>query len=58
MVDKRPVLDTNRLERPSVASPDELGLLLEMAGLFEELPFLEVRALSESNCCKNVKPFK
>ncbi|KAG5598151.1 hypothetical protein H5410_029521 [Solanum commersonii] len=34
-----------------VGSPEELGLLLEMAALFEELPFLEVRPLSESACC-------
>lgn len=53
MVDTRPLLDTSLLERLSVmvGSPEELGLLLEMAALFEELPFLEVRPLSESACC-------
>ena len=50
MVDRRPVLDTNLLERLSVGSPVEAGLLLEMAALLEELPFLEVRPLSESAC--------
>lgn len=53
MVDTRPLLATSLLERLSVmvGSPEELGLLLEMAALFEELPFLEVRPLSESGCC-------
>lgn len=49
VVDKRPLLDTNLLDRPSVGSPDELGLL-KMTALFEELPFRDVLPLSESGC--------
>lgn len=53
VVDTRPTLDTNRLDRPSVKSPEELGLLLLVtAALFEELPFREVRAFSESASCQ------
>lgn len=52
MVDRRPVLDTNLLERLSVGSAEEVGLLLDMIALLEELPFLELRPLSESACCK------
>ena len=51
MVDSRPLLDTSLLERLSVGSPEELGLLLDTAALFDELPFREVRPLSESGCC-------
>lgn len=48
--DMRLLLDTSRLDRPSLGSPEELGLLLEMRALFEVLPFREVRPLSESAC--------
>lgn len=48
--DMRLLLDTSRLDRPSLGSPEELGLLLEMRALFEVLPFREVRPLSESGC--------
>lgn len=59
MVDTRPLLDTSLLDRLSVmvGSPEELGLLLEMAALFEELPFLKVRPLSESACCNIQEDF-
>lgn len=50
MVDRRPVLDSNLLERLSVGSAEEVGLLLDMTALLEELPFLELRPLSESPC--------
>ena len=50
--DMRLLLDTSRLDRPSLGSPEELGLLLEMRALFEVLPFREVRPLSESACWK------
>lgn len=54
VVDRRLLLETSRLERLSLGSPEELGLLLVMKGLFEELPFREeLRALSESGCCKD-----
>lgn len=53
MPDNRPLLDTNLLlARLSVGSPEELGLLLEIAALLDELQFLAVRPLSESACCK------
>lgn len=48
--DKRLLLETSRL-RPSLGSPEELGLLPEMrAALFEALPFLVLWPLSESAC--------
>lgn len=50
-VDTRPPLEASRLERTSLGSVEEVGLLAEMAR-FEELPFREVRPLSESNSCK------
>lgn len=51
MVDRRPLLETSRLDRLSLGSPEELGRLLDMTGLFEVLPFLdELRVLSESGC--------
>ena len=51
VVDRRPLLETSRLERPSVGSPEELGLLLEMIALFELLPCREDdRTFSESGC--------
>lgn len=53
--DKRLLLETSRLDRPSLGSPEELGLLLDIIGLFEELPLrVELRALSESGCCKDL----
>lgn len=51
VVDTRPPLEASRLERTSLGSVEEVGLLAEMAR-FEELPFREVRPLSESNSCK------
>ena len=49
VVDRRPLLETNRLDLFSLGSPEELGRLLETTGLFEALPFRdELRALSES----------
>ena len=49
MVDRRPLLEISRLDLLSLGSPEELGLLLDMTGLFEVLPFLdELRVLSES----------
>ncbi|KAG6429097.1 hypothetical protein SASPL_107136 [Salvia splendens] len=54
VLDRRPLLDTNLLDRPSVASSDELCLLLEMtAALFVELTFRAARPLSISSCCTN-----
>ena len=48
-VDKRPLLETSRLERLSLYSPDELGLLLEMIAFLEVLPYREeLRPFSES----------
>jgi hypothetical protein len=53
VVDRRPLLETSRLDRLSLGSPEELGRLLDMTGLFEVLPFLdELRVLSESGCYK------
>lgn len=39
--ERRPLLETSRLERPSPGSPEELGRLLEITALFEMLPFLD-----------------
>ena len=51
VVDRRPLPETNRLGRFSLASPDELGRLPEMTTLFEVLPLLAApRLLSESAC--------
>ncbi|KAG6426950.1 hypothetical protein SASPL_111189 [Salvia splendens] len=52
VLDRRPLLDTNLLDRPSVASSDELScLLLEMtAALLVELTFRAARPLSISSC--------
>lgn len=52
VVDRRPLLETSRLDRFSLGSPEELGLLLDTTGLFEVLPLRELRPLSESGCCK------
>lgn len=48
VADTRLPLEASRLERTSLGSVEEVGLLAEMAR-FEELPFREVRPLSESN---------
>lgn len=55
VLDRRPLLDTILLDRPSVASSDELScLLLEMAAaLLVELTFRAARPLSISSCCTN-----
>ena len=49
-MESRPLDDSSRLGRPSLGSrsPEELGLLVEATALFEVLPFLEPRPLSES----------
>lgn len=51
VLDTRPVLDTSRFARGSVKSPEELGLVPDMAALFEELPFREFLLFSVG-CCK------
>lgn len=48
VVDRRPLVDIRRLDRLSLGSPDELGLLVDTTALFEVLPFRELRPLSES----------
>lgn len=54
VVDRRLLLEINRLDRLSLGSPEELGLLLDIIGLFEALPLrVELRALSESGCYKD-----
>lgn len=46
----RPLPDPNRLVRFSLASPLELGLLLDSTALFDVLPVQDNRPLSESVC--------
>lgn len=49
VVDRRLLLETIRLDRFSLGSPEELGRLLDITALFEELPFLDdERGLDES----------
>lgn len=51
VVDNRPLLESNRLDRFSLGSPEELGRLLDTTALFEVLPFRDDdRGLSESVC--------
>lgn len=49
VVDKRPLLETSRLERHSLNSPDEPGLVLAITAFLEVLPYREeLRPFSES----------
>lgn len=57
MTDERILPDAILPDRPSGGSLDELGLLIEIAALFDELPFREVWPLSESSCCGNITKF-
>ncbi|MFS7930470.1 hypothetical protein Hanom_Chr04g00344701 [Helianthus anomalus] len=48
-----------RLDLPSVASAEEVGLLLlKKEARFDELPFLEDRTFSESSCCACYREYK
>lgn len=56
VVECRPLLETSLLERLSLNSADELGLLFDIIAFLELFPYREeLLPLSESGCCtKNV----